>query len=101
MSWTWTMRVTSSPRAFLPPGLHLPVEAIVVAVHDRLEIDPDPIVAVGAGSGAGDLSAGDQLLGDALNGELAVDRDLVGVTRDLVRLEGDLRVPLGVEEVRC
>ena len=63
--------------------IHLPVEAELVAVDDGLEVDPEPVVLVGSRSRAGDLAAGDDRLGDALDGQLAVDDDLVAVPGDL------------------
>ena len=67
--------------------VHVPVEAVVVTVDLAFEVDPDPVVAVCAGYRAVDLAAGDDRLGDALDGQLAVDDDLAVLGLDAVRLE--------------
>src|SRR2546421_953657 len=80
--------------------IHLPVEAEVVPIDLGLEIYADPLVLTGVDDGAADLAAGDDRLGVALDGQLAVDDQLVTVPRDLPRVEDDLGVLLGVEELR-
>src|SRR4051794_25390936 len=80
--------------------IHLPVEAEVVTIDLGLEVYADPLVLTGIEDGAADLAAGDDRLGVALDGQLAVDDQLVALPRDLLRLEDDLGVLLGVEEVR-
>src|SRR4051794_39332065 len=76
--------------------VRVPADAEVVTVDDRLERDGDALVAVEvrrrAGQGAGRL----ERLGDALEGELALDGRVLTVDGDVVGAEVDRRVLLGV-----
>src|SRR3954451_24253993 len=80
--------------------LHVPVEAVVVAIDDGLELDADPVLAIGSRHRSVDLAAGDDRLGDPLHGQLTVDEQVTIVERHLVGLEGDLRRLVSVEELR-
>src|SRR4051812_12147198 len=77
----------------------VPVDAELVAVDLGLSLEAEAGAAVRVvdrvGDDAGDLDG----LGVALDRDLAVDLDAVAITVDGLRLEGQLRVALGVEEV--
>src|SRR3954447_18855756 len=79
----------------------VPADAELRAVDLRLGLEAEARAAVRVvdrvGDDAGDLDG----LGVALDRDLAVDRDLVAVTLDRLRLERQLRIALGVEEVRA
>src|SRR4051812_6466320 len=79
----------------------VPVDAVVRAVDDRLELDGDALVAVEVLRRAGDRALGGDRLGDAAHGQLTRDGQLLAVLLELGGDEGDLRVALGVEEVRA
>src|SRR3954471_21167729 len=77
----------------------VPADAELVAVDLRLELQAEALAAERirerVRDDAGDLDG----LGVALDRDLAVDRQLVAVAADVLRLEGQLRMALGVEEV--
>src|SRR5262249_15025675 len=79
--------------------LHVPVEPVVVAVDLGLQVESEPLVLVRSDGRAGELALGDDRLGDALDGQLSVDRELVALAGDRGRLEADLRGPVPVEEL--
>ena len=70
--------------------IHLPVEAVVVAVDLGLEVYAEPLVLIRTEQRAADLAAGDDRLGVALDGQLAVDDQLIALAGDPLRLEDDL-----------
>ena len=77
----------------------VPVDAERRAVDTRVELEPDPLAAIGVGQrrgdGAGDIGG----LSDALEREVTLDLDRLAVEADVLRGEADLREPLGVEEI--
>src|SRR3954454_13553306 len=79
----------------------VPADAELRTVDLRLSLQAEAGAAVRVvdrvRDDAGDLDG----LGVALDRDLAVDRDLVAVTVDRLRSERQLRVALGVEEVRA
>src|SRR4051794_29518821 len=79
----------------------VPADPELVAVDLGLELQaeagPAERVVECIGYDAGDLDG----LGVALDRDLAIDRHLVAVAVDRLRLEGQLWVLLGVEEVRA
>src|SRR3954453_12995072 len=78
----------------------VPVEAVLGAVDDRLELEAD-LLDVAEGHGRlGDRPAGLDRAAAALDRQLAVDDQCVALGADQRRGEGHVRVALGVEEVR-
>src|SRR4051812_19490327 len=75
----------------------VPVDAVVGAVDDRVELDRDAILAVEVLRRAGDRAGRVERLGDAAQRELAGH----AAGADVGGAEADLRVALGVEEVRA
>src|SRR5439155_169576 len=71
------------------------------AVDLRGQVEPDALVSVGIGHRRGHRPGHCDPLADALDRQLAVDRDLaVAADTDVRGCEAELRVPLGVEKVR-
>src|SRR5439155_2238913 len=78
---------------------HVPVDAESRAVDGRLDPQADAASARRVLDRVGDGPGQDEGLRDALDRELTADRDLVARAADFRRLEGELRMALGVEEV--
>src|SRR2546421_2521049 len=78
----------------------VPVDPEVRAVDLRGQVEADALGPVRIGHRRGHLPGHCDRLGDALDRQLAVDRDLaVAVEANVLSCEAELRVPLGVEEV--
>src|SRR5437868_2655319 len=73
----------------------VPVDAMVDAVDDALELEADALVAPRIGVRAGDRGVQRDRLGDALQGQLALD----AVGSDQRSAERRLRIALDVEEL--
>src|SRR4051794_14557627 len=78
----------------------VPVEAVLRAVDDGLERDADLLDVAERDRRVGDGAAALDLLAVALDGQRAVGDELVALAADVVGDVADLRVLLGVEEVR-
>src|SRR3954453_13770022 len=78
----------------------VPLEAELRAVDDRLEVDADLGVAGDVLVRADERAAAGHWVGLALDRELAVDDQLVALDAQVARLVAELRVVVGVEEVR-
>src|SRR6185312_9360064 len=78
----------------------VPADAIGRAIDRGLEGEAEPRVAREVLGRALNGAGGMDRLGYALDGQVAVDLDLVTVDFDLLRGEGDLGVVVNVEELR-
>src|SRR3954451_1368820 len=78
----------------------VPVQAVLRAVHDRLELEADLLDAAEGLVRLGDRAAGLDRARVALDRQLAVDDERAVLGTHQGRGEGDVRVALGVEEVR-
>src|SRR4051795_10320795 len=78
----------------------VPLEAELRAIDDRLEVDADLGVAGDVLVRSDERAAAGHGVGLALDGELAVDDQLVALDAQVARLVAELGVVLGVEEVR-
>src|SRR5262245_24104637 len=82
------------------PQLGLPLGSPGSAVDGTGELEADPLVAPRVVGRPGELTPELDGLGDALDGQIALDDDLATVGCDGRRGEAELGVPLRVEEVR-
>ncbi len=78
----------------------VPVEAVLGAVDDRLELDADLLTSPKVTVGSVIVPRASIGRSDALDRELAVDDQLAVGRADQRGVEGDVREALGVEEVR-
>ena len=96
-----TRRRTSLASASAAAGqLHLPDHAERGAVDRRFQVESELLASAGKSDGTAQTARRLDGHGEAGHLELTVDPDRVGVARDLGRVEADLRVALGIEEVR-
>src|SRR5277367_2427619 len=76
------------------------IEPVVTTIYERLELDPELVVAGEVGVRAGDAAASGHPMGVALDRQLALDLELALLADgDRAGDEPDLGIALGVEEV--